>query len=91
MMMGCGTVRLAGEYTNDPAAWSWIGHPVAENFDGADHHHVWVSTDMFIAHDERYVGVICYFARSPAFRDPDADYVEAHPDYGKVEAATLGG
>ena len=90
IMMGCGLVKLAGEFTTDPAAWSWVGHPVAENFDGIAHHHVWEGHDMFEAEPgDAYVGTICYFARSPAFRDPDADYVQAHPDYGWVKAAVL--
>lgn len=91
-MGACGLKKLQGAYNPDQVAWSWISQQVAENWTGEQHHWVYDETEMFVASAgdaSAYVGVVCYFSRSVSYRDPDSDWIVAHPTYGKVEAAVL--
>lgn len=87
IMGGCGIKR--GATPGFPDTGAWVNHAVAENFTGEQHHWVWDTSEAYRA-DATDAGttlaIVCYFSRSLGFRDPDADYVQAHPTYGRIEA-----
>jgi hypothetical protein len=90
IMGACGMKRLVTP--GDPATGSWISQQVAENFDGIQHHWVYDASEAYratAADAGAYVAIQCYFSRSISYRDVDADYVQSHQTYGRIEAVTL--